>query len=70
MLDRRYYSRRTSEGLSVYVYEMPDKSSVSAQLAVGFGSSMVNVTDAGGKLRKLPAGTAHFLEHKLFERNG
>ena len=70
MLDRRYYSRTTSEGLSVYVYEMPDKSSVSAQLAVGFGSSMVNVTDAGGKLRKLPAGTAHFLEHKLFERNG
>ena len=70
ILDGRYYSHTASGGLSVYVYEMPDKSSVSAQLAVGYGSSMVHVTDRNGSRVKLPAGTAHFLEHKLFERNG
>ena len=69
LLNDRLYAHTTASGLSVYVYEMPGKSSVSAQLAVGFGSTMVHVLDKGSRYR-LPAGTAHFLEHKLFERNG
>ena len=70
MLKDSLYSHRTPGGLDVYVYEMPDKSSVSAQLSVGFGSSMIHVTDKKKVLKRLPAGTAHFLEHKLFEQNG
>ncbi len=69
LLNDRLYAHTTASGLRVYVYEMPGKSSVSAQLAVGFGSTMVHVLDKGSRYR-LPAGTAHFLEHKLFERNG
>ncbi len=69
LLNDRLYAHTTAGGLRVYVYEMPGKSSVSAQLAVGFGSTMVHVLDKGSRYR-LPAGTAHFLEHKLFERNG
>ena len=69
LLNNRLFTRTTDSGLRVYVYEMPSKSSVSAQLAVGFGSTMVHVTD-NGKRYRLPSGTAHFLEHKLFERNG
>ena len=69
LLNDRLYAHTTAGGLSVYVYEMPGKSSVSAQLAVGFGSTMVHVLDKGSRYM-LPAGTAHFLEHKLFERNG
>ncbi|MBQ4000586.1 MAG: insulinase family protein [Oscillospiraceae bacterium] len=69
LLNDRLHAHTTASGLRVYVYEMPGKSSVSAQLAVGFGSTMVHVLDKGSRYR-LPAGTAHFLEHKLFERNG
>ena len=69
LLNDRLHAHATAGDLRVYVYEMPGKSSVSAQLAVGFGSTMVHVLDKGSRYR-LPAGTAHFLEHKLFERNG
>ena len=39
LLDGRYFKYRTGNGLNVLVYEMPEKSSVSAQLSIGFGSA-------------------------------
>ena len=69
LLDGRYYKHKTSSGLSVYVYEMPEKSSVSAQLSVGFGSANTRMY-RGKDTVSIPEGTAHFLEHKMFEKNG
>lgn len=69
LLDGRYYRYVTESGLAVYVYEMPEKSSVSAQISVGFGSSHTRMT-RGRDAVSIPIGTAHFLEHKMFESNG
>jgi len=69
LLDGCFFRHVAPCGLTVYVYEMPGKSSVSAQLAVGFGSADTFVRGPGG-ITVLPAGTAHFLEHKMFERDG
>lgn len=60
-----YYSF-TSRGLRVLV--APKKlSSAYAVLGVDFGSADI-FYEEGGKRRTLPLGIAHFLEHKMFER--
>ena len=69
LLDGRYFKYRTGNGLNVLVYEMPEKSSVSAQLSIGFGSADTKIYRYGTP-DVLPDGTAHFLEHKMFENNG
>lgn len=53
-------------GLTVLCRTMPGYSSVHAVYATAFGSVVREFT-ADGRHITLPAGTAHFLEHKMFE---
>ncbi|MFI3169049.1 MAG: pitrilysin family protein [Faecalibacterium sp.] len=53
-------------GLTVLVRYMPGYSSTHAIYATGFGSIDLDFR-LGEKKVKLPAGVAHFLEHKMFE---
>ncbi len=53
-------------GLTVLVREMPGYSSTHAIYATKFGSIDLDFR-LGEKTVKLPAGVAHFLEHKMFE---
>ena len=39
-----------------------------AILTVDYGSVDDTFQDENGKIRKVPAGIAHFLEHKMFEK--
>lgn len=58
-----------SSGLEIRVMEMPDFSTAYAQLGTKFGSvyRRFQMSDSN-VITELPAGTAHFLEHKLFEK--
>ena len=51
-------------GLTVLCRTMPGYSSVHAMYATNFGSVVREFT-LNGKRIQLPAGTAHFLEHKM-----
>lgn len=53
-------------GLTVLCAPMPGYSTVYAMYATAFGSVIRDFTLDGKRVR-LPAGTAHFLEHKMFE---
>lgn len=53
-------------GMQICVAEQPGFHTASAQLGVRFGSVHRKFT-ADGQTVTLPAGTAHFLEHKLYE---
>ncbi|MBR5405675.1 MAG: insulinase family protein [Oscillospiraceae bacterium] len=53
-------------GLTVCIAEQPDFHTASALLGVRFGSVHRQFT-ADGRSVSLPAGTAHFLEHKLYD---
>ena len=53
-------------GLTVLCRSMPGYSSTHAMYATKFGSVMLDFTLDGTPVH-LPAGTAHFLEHKMFE---
>lgn len=56
-------------GLEIRVMEMPDFSTAYAQFGVKFGS-VYRKFRQGDSVTALPAGTAHYLEHKLFEKEG
>ncbi|MBR6593669.1 MAG: insulinase family protein [Clostridia bacterium] len=63
-LGEKYYKTNV-KGLDIYI--IPKKlSTVYASVAVNFGSSDVEFEREGERVR-LPAGTAHFLEHKMFD---
>lgn len=66
-LRERYYRARHASGLEVCVF--PKKMSTTyALLAVKYGSVDNRFRLAGeGEVTELPAGVAHFLEHKLFD---
>ncbi len=64
-LHERYYHIKHGSGLTVLVF--PKKlSTYHAVLGVNFGSGDLSFVKNGKKV-ELPAGTAHFLEHKLFD---
>ncbi|MBR3145400.1 MAG: insulinase family protein [Clostridia bacterium] len=54
-------------GLTLYVMEKPQFSSSYAMFGTKYGSIDMNFSDREGNRVDIPAGTAHFLEHKLFE---
>lgn len=65
-LGERYTELVHSSGLKVFVY--PKKcSSIYAILQVGLGSMDSEYLDKQGNLCTMPLGTAHYLEHKMFE---
>ncbi|MEG0180150.1 MAG: insulinase family protein, partial [Oscillospiraceae bacterium] len=61
-----YKTIRIDNGLVILLHEMPEFSGVHAIFATNFGSIDREFT-LNGKHYELPAGVAHFLEHKMFE---
>lgn len=63
------YTGETSSGLGVTVVQKPGYRKSMAFLAVNYGSSHREFK-LGRRLCRTPAGTAHFVEHRLFEVEG
>ena len=62
------YRTRLSNGLTVALLPKKEFKEVYGSVTVQFGSVDTLVTEVYGDVKKYPAGIAHFLEHKLFER--
>ena len=65
-LNEEYYEIDHSSGLTILLYPMKGYSSAYALFGTKFGS-IDNGFSLGGKEIDVPDGTAHFLEHKMFE---
>ncbi len=66
LLNENYYKKTFDNGLTVAVYPMPEKMSVYALYGAKIGSIDRSFMLDGERV-DVPAGVAHFLEHKLFE---
>lgn len=66
ILKEEYSVIRTDCGLTVACYPMPKHNGVHAVFATKFGSINRKFTVDGEEV-EIPAGVAHFLEHKMFE---
>ena len=62
------YRTRLSNGLTVALLPKKEFKEVYGSVTVQFGSVDTLVTEIDGDVKQYPAGIAHFLEHKLFER--
>lgn len=62
------YRARLSNGLIVSLLPKKEFKEVYGSVTVQFGSVDTLVTEVDGDVKEYPAGIAHFLEHKLFER--
>ena len=62
------YRTRLANGLTVALLPKKEFKEVYGSVTVQFGSIDTLVTEVYGDVKKYPAGIAHFLEHKLFER--
>ena len=62
------YRTRLANGLTVALLPKKEFKEVYGSVTVQFGSVDTLVTEVDGYVKQYPAGIAHFLEHKLFER--
>ncbi|WP_173218757.1 MULTISPECIES: EF-P 5-aminopentanol modification-associated protein YfmH [unclassified Streptococcus] len=62
------YRTRLANGLTVALLPKKEFKEVYGSVTVQFGSADALVTGVDGAVKQYPAGIAHFLEHKLFER--
>lgn len=62
------YRTCLSNGLTVALLPKKEFKEVYGSVTVQFGSIDTLVTEVDGDVKQYPAGIAHFLEHKLFER--
>ena len=62
------YRTRSANGLTVVLLPKKEFKEVYGSVTVQFGSVDMLVTEVDGDVKEYPAGIAHFLEHKLFER--
>ena len=62
------YRTRLANGLTVALLPKKEFKEVYGSVTVQFGSVDTLVTEFDGEVKQYPAGIAHFLEHKLFER--
>ena len=62
------YRTRLSNGLTVALLPKKEFKEVYGSVTVQFGSVDTLVTEVDRDVKQYPAGIAHFLEHKLFER--
>ena len=62
------YRTRLSNGLTVALLPKKEFKEVYGSVTVQFGSVDMIVTEVDRDVKQYPAGIAHFLEHKLFER--
>lgn len=67
LLNEKYYDIDHPSGLKIFVMPKENYSSTYAIFATKYGSidTMIQMDD--GTFKEIPEGTAHFLEHKLFE---
>ncbi len=66
-IGERYEKFIHSSGLTVYFMKKQEKAKKAAMIAAKFGSINYTFTAPDGRSVTVPNGTAHFLEHKLFE---
>ena len=64
----KVYRTRLSNGLTIALLPKKEFKEVYGSVTVQFGSVDTLVTEVDGYVKQYPAGIAHFLEHKLFER--
>ena len=64
----KVYRTRLSNGLTIALLPKKEFKEVYGSVTVQFGSVDTLVTEVDGYVKEYPAGIAHFLEHKLFER--
>ncbi|VFH77937.1 zinc-dependent protease [Streptococcus pneumoniae] len=62
------YRTRLANGLTVALLPKKEFKEVYGSVTVQFGSVDTFVIEVDGDVKQYPAGIAHFLEHKLFER--
>ena len=62
------YRTRLANGLTVALLPKKEFKEVYGSVTIQFGSVDMLVTEVDGDVKEYPAGIAHFLEHKLFER--
>ncbi|MBR5753954.1 MAG: insulinase family protein [Clostridia bacterium] len=62
-----YFEVKHETGLTILVYPKPGYSTSYAVIGTNYGSIDDALKEEGGTETVLPWGTAHFLEHKLFE---
>ncbi len=67
LLGDSYYEVHHRTGLTILVYPKPGYSTSYAVIGTNYGSIDDALKVRGGEEKVLPWGTAHFLEHKLFE---
>lgn len=67
LLKEAYYEMSLPSGFQIFLYPKPGIYNKGAFLAVGYGSLYERFVGADGNTYVTPPGTAHFLEHKLFE---
>lgn len=69
-LGLNFYEEVLDNGLRVVLCKVP-RNSIHAKISSFFGGSMLEFkTDSEKEFTRVPAGVAHFLEHKLFEKEG
>ena len=66
-IGEKCYKYTHSSGVTVCLCPMESYSTVNAQFSVKFGSEDNRYRINGGDIVTIPDGTAHYLEHKLFE---
>ncbi|HHG6345043.1 TPA: M16 family metallopeptidase [Streptococcus pneumoniae] len=64
----KVYRTRLANGLTVALLPKKEFKEVYGIVTVQFGSVDTFVTEVDGDVKQYPGGIAHFLEHKLFER--
>ncbi|HGS2635168.1 TPA: M16 family metallopeptidase [Streptococcus pneumoniae] len=64
----KVYRTRLANGLTVALLPKKEFKEVYGSVTVQFGSVDTFVTEVDGYVKQYPRGIAHFLEHKLFER--
>lgn len=68
-LNETIYQRRLANGLQVYLHPKPEFNKTFGVFSTNYGGvDTVFLPDGAEDLVKTPAGVAHFLEHKLFEK--
>ncbi|HGJ7797020.1 TPA: M16 family metallopeptidase [Streptococcus pneumoniae] len=65
---KKVYRTRLANGLTVALLPKKEFKEVYGSVTVQFGSIDTLVTEVDGDVKQYPGGIAHFLEHKLFER--
>ena len=65
-IDEDIYFEKLDNGLDVYLYTNKNISNNYVTFTTRYGSVYNEFEDESGKIRKMPNGIAHFLEHKVF----